>query len=110
MQWSFLRASLMTLAVFTTFCESKANDVVPTDTATANEENGAARKSAAIEESGATDKSAVGDDAARGRPASDTLCAAVASAAQDNGLPLSFFSNLIWQESRFILTARSHAG
>src|SRR4051812_34561496 len=107
MQWSFLRASLMTLAVFTTFCESKANDVVPTDTATANED-GAARKSAApnssaAEESGATDKSAVGDDAARGRPASDTLCAAVASAAQDNGLPLSFFSNLIWQESRFIL-------
>jgi hypothetical protein len=113
MQWCFLRAGLMTLAVFTTFCESKANDVVPIDSATANEDGAASKNNSApsaTDVTGSVDKSAVGDNDARGRSASDTLCATVASAAQENGLSLSFFSNLIWQESRFILTSRSHAG
>jgi len=41
---------------------------------------------------------------------SDQLCTMLAAAAHDNDLPLSFFSNLIWQESRFALRAMSPAG
>jgi hypothetical protein len=40
----------------------------------------------------------------------DLLCDTLASSAQTSGLPVSFFSNLIWQESRFVLRAVSPAG
>jgi hypothetical protein len=40
----------------------------------------------------------------------DLLCSTLASSAQTSGLPVSFFSNLIWQESRFVLRAVSPAG
>ena len=38
------------------------------------------------------------------------LCNAVLTSAQDYDLPVSFFSNLIWQESRFRLDAVSRVG
>jgi transglycosylase-like protein with SLT domain len=114
MQWCFLRASLMTLAVFTTFCESKANDVVPTDAtndATATHQDSATSE---VSEAAKKDVEKNAEQADDARPASGLasggLCATVASAAQENGLPISFFSNLIWQESRFVLTARSPVG
>jgi hypothetical protein len=40
----------------------------------------------------------------------DAVCDALVSAAQANGLPVAFFSNLIWQESRFHPNAVSRAG
>jgi Transglycosylase SLT domain len=40
----------------------------------------------------------------------DLLCDTLASSAQQSGLPTSFFANLIWQESRFVLRAVSPAG
>jgi len=40
----------------------------------------------------------------------DLLCDTLASSAQTSGLPVSFFSNLIWQESRFVFRAVSPAG
>jgi hypothetical protein len=40
----------------------------------------------------------------------DLLCDTLASSAQTSGLPISFFSNLIWQESRFMFRAVSRAG
>ena len=40
----------------------------------------------------------------------DLLCDALVSSAQANGLPITFFSNLIWQESRFVAHAVSRAG
>src|SRR5262249_28640280 len=40
----------------------------------------------------------------------DLLCDTLAASAQQSGLPTSFFSNLIWQESRFVLRAVSPAG
>jgi Transglycosylase SLT domain len=40
----------------------------------------------------------------------DELCSALVSSAQANGLPVAFFSNLIWQESRFHPNAVSRAG
>jgi hypothetical protein len=39
-----------------------------------------------------------------------TLCDALVASAQANGLPIVFFSNLIWQESRFHPDAVSRAG
>jgi hypothetical protein len=39
-----------------------------------------------------------------------TICQAIESAAAENGLPISFFTRLIWQESRFSTTAISRAG
>jgi Transglycosylase SLT domain len=38
------------------------------------------------------------------------LCSTLASSAWENSLPLSFFSNLIWRESRFVIDAVSRAG
>jgi len=38
------------------------------------------------------------------------LCHALLASAQDNGLPVPFFANLLWQESRFKLDARSRVG
>jgi hypothetical protein len=35
------------------------------------------------------------------RPAADKICRALTQAVTDNGLPLEFFTRLIWQESRF---------
>jgi len=40
----------------------------------------------------------------------DLLCDTLAASAQRSGLPVSFFSNLIWQESRFVFRAVSPAG
>jgi hypothetical protein len=38
------------------------------------------------------------------------LCSAIASVAQANDLPITFFANLIWQESSFRSRTISHAG
>ena len=50
----------------------------------------------------------------RGRPAASpvtvTLCGALEAASRRNDLPYSFFTRLIWQESRFDPGARSPAG
>jgi len=43
-------------------------------------------------------------------PDTDAICNAVAAAAQENDLPIDFFTRLIWQESRFDPTAVSRAG
>ena len=43
-------------------------------------------------------------------PTMDTLCAAIATAAARTGLPLAFFTRLIWQESRFDPAAVSRKG
>jgi len=40
----------------------------------------------------------------------DLLCDTLAASAQTSGLPISFFANLIWQESRFVFRAVSPAG
>src|SRR5437867_7642328 len=40
----------------------------------------------------------------------DLLCDTLAASANKSGLPVSFFANLIWQESRFVLRAVSPAG
>jgi hypothetical protein len=40
----------------------------------------------------------------------DVLCDTLAASAQTSGLPVSFFANLIWQESRFMFRAVSPAG
>ena len=40
----------------------------------------------------------------------DLLCDTLASSAHKSGLPVSFFANLIWQESRFVFRAVSPAG
>ena len=40
----------------------------------------------------------------------DLLCDTVALSAHKSGLPVSFFANLIWQESRFVFRAVSPAG
>jgi transglycosylase-like protein with SLT domain len=40
----------------------------------------------------------------------DVLCDTLAASAQTSGLPVSFFANLIWQESRFAFRAVSPAG
>ena len=53
-----------------------------------------------------------GDVAATPSPAPVTiaLCTALEAAAKRNDLPTAFFVRLIWQESRFDPSARSHAG
>src|SRR5262249_7120741 len=43
-------------------------------------------------------------------PDSDAICKALAAAAQENDLPIDFFTRLIWQESRFNPMAVSRAG
>jgi hypothetical protein len=40
----------------------------------------------------------------------DGVCRAIERSAADNGLPVEFFTRLIWQESRFDPSARSRAG
>src|SRR5206468_7222628 len=42
--------------------------------------------------------------------APDAICNALAAAAQENDLPIDFFTRLIWQESRFDPAAVSRAG
>src|SRR5687767_14825108 len=55
--------------------------------------------------------SAISSEAtARAAPSLDELCTLLVSAAEQNSLPLNFFVNLIWQESRFARTAVSRAG
>ena len=44
------------------------------------------------------------------RPSADSLCRALARAAADNGLPVEFFTRLIWLESRFNPNAVSPKG
>ena len=44
------------------------------------------------------------------RPSADSLCRALARAAADNGLPVEFFTRLIWLESRFNPDAVSPKG
>jgi hypothetical protein len=64
-------------------------------------------------EPAAGDNVAAESDAAAALPraiSADELCEAVLSSAQANDLPLAFFSNLIWQESRFDVRSVSHAG
>jgi hypothetical protein len=43
-------------------------------------------------------------------PDTDAICNALAAAAQENDLPIDFFTRLIWQESRFDPAAVSRAG
>jgi hypothetical protein len=98
MRWCLLRVSMLTLALFMAVGSAGANDELPIDSPTADQD-GDARKS--------------GDgDGARARPdiSRAELCSSVAAAAQEHALPLSFFSNLIWQESRFAFKAVSPAG
>ncbi len=57
----------------------------------------------------ATPESPSGDTASSA-PSREELCALVASAAEDNALPVGFFMRLIWQESGFKLGVVSRAG
>ncbi len=57
----------------------------------------------------ATPESPSGDTASSA-PSREELCAMVASAAEDNALPVGFFMRLIWQESGFKLGVVSRAG
>ncbi len=52
------------------------------------------------------------DNIAAERPASamDAFCLALTEAAEANGIPVSFFARLIWQESNFRPDEVSHAG
>jgi hypothetical protein len=44
------------------------------------------------------------------RPSADKICRVLTQAATDNGLPIEFFTRLIWQESRFNPAAVSPKG
>ncbi len=100
MRWWLLRVSLLTLALFTALCESKANDEKPVDLQASDQDDGL-RKNGVGGADGPRERSDISHE---------ELCATVASVAHENGLPISFFSNLIWQESRFVRTAMSPAG
>jgi hypothetical protein len=53
----------------------------------------------------------IASEASAGQPLSvDDLCNALFTSAQDNGLPVQFFANLIWQESRLQNDTVSSAG
>src|SRR5262249_12311327 len=58
----------------------------------------------------ADDFRAVASAAPSNVPDTDAICNALAAAAQENDLPVDFFTQLIWQESRFDPTAVSRAG
>ena len=47
---------------------------------------------------------------ARRQPPRETLCEIIATAAREHELPVKFLTRLIWQESRFRVSAVSHAG
>jgi soluble lytic murein transglycosylase-like protein len=47
---------------------------------------------------------------ARRQPPRDMLCEIIATAAREHELPVKFLTRLIWQESRFRVSAVSHAG
>ena len=47
---------------------------------------------------------------AQARPSESELCTSMLTVAQENGLPVPFFTNLIWQESNMQLDAVSSAG
>ena len=76
----------------------------PQPTPAANADSTSASPAASSANSDAT----VGGPAAAGAPAADAapqvslddVCGALLTSAQDNGLPVAFFANLIWQESR----------
>src|SRR5215813_9447959 len=95
----FLRAGLLVLALLTppALNQSMANDASVADKASDHDvdlrkDNGDGAPNASADVS------------------PEQICTTLAAAAQDNDLPLSFFSNLIWQESRFALRAMSPAG
>src|SRR5262245_26546962 len=100
MRWCLLRVSMLTLALLTALFGAQAKDEIPLDPQAADQESNVVKKGAA--------------DAVSTRAHSDMsreeLCSTVAAAAQDEALPISFFSNLIWQESRFASDAVSAAG
>ncbi len=50
------------------------------------------------------------EGAIRDQPASDSICALIATAAQTQGLPIPFLTRLIWQESSFQPGVTSPAG
>jgi soluble lytic murein transglycosylase-like protein len=47
---------------------------------------------------------------ARRQPPPETICGLIRSAARQHDIPARFLTRLIWQESRFRVTAVSHAG
>jgi Transglycosylase SLT domain len=100
MRWCLLRVSMLTLALLVALATARANNELPVDSQTADQDSDA-RKSSVDD----------GDSArARSEISREELCSNVAAAAQEHALPLSFFSNLIWQESRFMFRAVSPAG
>src|SRR5262245_26019880 len=98
MRWCLLRVSLLTLGLFMALGGAKANEELPTDVRSTDQDKAAGKESEADGVKARTDISR------------EELCSTVAAAAQEHALPLSFFSNLIWQESRFAFNAVSHAG
>jgi hypothetical protein len=44
------------------------------------------------------------------QPPTETICRLIRSAAREHEIPAGFLTRLIWQESRFRVTAVSHAG
>jgi transglycosylase-like protein with SLT domain len=59
----------------------------------------------------AAEPAAAGPEAKpQARPSADRVCRVLAQAAADNGLPIGFFTRLIWQESRFNPNAVSPKG
>lgn len=46
----------------------------------------------------------------RFQPPRETICGIIETAAEEHELPVGFLTRLIWQESRFRVTAVSHAG
>ncbi|HUF44611.1 MAG TPA: lytic transglycosylase domain-containing protein, partial [Aestuariivirgaceae bacterium] len=46
----------------------------------------------------------------RFQPLPETICGIIETAAEKHELPVGFLTRLIWQESRFRVTAVSHAG
>jgi hypothetical protein len=57
-----------------------------------------------------TERAASGDAGSESDNALATLCGIVESSARDEGLPVGFFTRLIWRESAFRMTAVSPAG
>jgi hypothetical protein len=57
-----------------------------------------------------TKPAAISAPAPADKPLADKLCRTIEEAAADNGLPVEFFTRLIWQESRFDPNAQSSKG
>src|SRR5262245_30138168 len=93
----FLRAGVLTLALIPlpTIDKTKANEAASAETGKTVEE---------------PSENNDNPQPSRSDISREELCSVLAAAAQERGLPISFFSNLIWQESRFIAHAVSPAG